>query len=498
MWCTWDSDTQMCSVPTYECAKSPDCCVYQTEDEAVAADEVDGGCTFDSETNKYYQKYIRQKTSTTPCEALPDSDLEFTRECAPCEGKWESPACPSEAGEPSSTPSQVWSTTTPAIGTGTCPTDPGAAAAPTYDCAGTEKMDCAGDWDIACPTGCGYGGGDTQKWTQTNIIDGKNYKPCPADQECEATDACDCDGDWDMTCPTGCGYGGGDIQKWAQTNKIDGKTYECPADQECAATEACGDDDYGVVDGVVTIGGIATGAAAWCLLNPGSCVNKKPQTPPLSSQAVTPCAGHFEDVDMNCPTRCGQPAKDIKAEFKVLYPAANGGAPCAYNDGEKVTLKKCAATPVCCKYDSDFSAPAVIGIPSVCIDRKIKMQKNKRPANEQPTECQDLPDSETTRYDDCQNCEGSWDKYEDGLPTTCEAGPTVDTTYTRRWTTKTEQDSKGYGASCPPEKESKKCDKTCTYGWVSDDNCTTVDGSTTHTETWKATNEPCTPNLMDS
>ena len=502
LWCTWNSETQMCSVPTYECAKSADCCVYETEEEAVAAGRVDGVCTLDTETNTYYQKYIRQKTLTTPtpCEALPDSELVFTRECAPCVGKWESPACPSELGEPSSTPSQVWTTTKEAVGTGTCPNDPGAPPAPTYDCDSTEKIECKGDWDMTCPTGCGYDGGDTQTWEQSNKKEGKNYESCPTSQTCEATDPCTCEGDWDITCPTGCGYGGDDTQKWVQTNKTEGINYEsCPASRTCEATDACEEEDYGVVGGVLTtIGGVATGAAAWCWLNPSSCINQTPKPPSLSSQAETPCAGYFDKVDMNCPTGCGEPAKDIKATFNVLYPAANGGAECSYNDGEEVTVKTCPATPACCKYDSNFSEPAITGVPGVCIGGEIKMQRNKRPADEQPPGCQDLPDSETKDYEPCQDCEGYWDSYAGGLPT-CAAGLAQDTTYTRTWKTTTAQDSNGYGASCPsPTTESKTCYKTCTYGWVSDNNCTTTNGSTTHTETWKATNEPCEPNLMDS
>lgn len=586
LWCTWNGE--QCVIPSYTCPDTIDCCDYETEEDAVRAGHVSGVCTFDEETQTYFQTYIRQTTSSspTPCEALPESELKFTRSCAPCVGEWKSPACTTAAGSPASTPSQVWVTSTPATGTGTCPTDANAPAAPTYNCSAVPAP-CQGTWNIAaCPTECGYAGG-TRTFTESENYkeDGKVYAPCPttetcpattrcctytdwarstnakctdggqitlsrtknntpcledpdeaydnklttdvpcqncdaewvADEcptecgfsastpsktlqintprddygygtacptgpaptySCPATDPCTCSGDWDITCPTGCGYEGGATQTWQQTGKIDGRNYEtCPTDQTCPETPACDDDDR---TGFLTLAAaLVGGVAAYCEANPGACLPS------------VPCVGYVDGGDQDCPDRCGQSESTIKGKFKKVA----GDDNCPYKNGEEVTIKKCPATPACCKYDTEYSAPAITGVPGVCNNKKILMQKNKRPASEQPAKCQNLPSSEITRYDPCQNCEGSWNMYASGFPS-CVAGPSTDTTYTRTWTTTTPQDSNGYGASCPsPATQSTTCYKTCIYGWKSNMNCGT-DGK--HTETWSALNEPCTPSIMDS
>jgi len=260
------------------------CCIEQGDWASV------GGCV--DGLQKYEQTVVGSACA-------PDVESRYDA-CAPCEGSWSEAPCPTDCGLPryDNIP-KTWTTTTPAVGTGTCPTDADAPPAPTYSCLPTTPCVCEGEYDITCPTDCGYSGGDTRTFTQTGIVPGRAYGACPANESCPVINPCceytewapletgreacvdgqiilsrtkinplcvedpsvdtsltklvpcqNCEGSWSAfpPCPTEeeCGFGGGNVYKtWTPTSPTDENGYgeACPTgaapSQYCPATSRC-------------------------------------------------------------------------------------------------------------------------------------------------------------------------------------------------------------------------------------------------------------------
>jgi hypothetical protein len=380
--------------------------------------------------------------------------------CAPCEGDWLSSPCPTGCGFAAQTDiAKTWTTTEPVVGTGTCPTDANAPAAPTYTCPATTPCVCEGEYDIDCPTGCGYGGGDTRTFTQTGEISGRIYGTCPANQTCDATPA-------------------------------------CPS-------------SVGVVTGAVGAG-IAGAGGLFCSKYPELCFGGNPPMTGEDAQNLLDdtdvnCIGYWDkELPSECPS-CGSSAKTYTATYSHYIKQKGGGAACEYHDGAQAT-KTCPATNPCCTY-SEWK-PLVTGS-AACVGGQISVSRTKT-----NTPCAFNPsvDNRLEKSVPCTNCGGSWDASFPTCPTCDYNGGTV----YKEWnqTPGVYQDSNGYGEACPTDADrpSKYCPATppCATdceggGWDNYKNgfpsCPTACGSgaVTYTRNWvgatPATNggDPCPP-----
>ena len=366
------------------------CCVEEGDWAAV------GACTDNTQTYK----------QTVVGSACADGVDTRTDPCAPCEGYWSASPCPTECGLPEYAGiAQTWTTTKAAVGTGTCPTDANAPAAPTYTCPATDPCVCEGEYDKECPTGCGYEGGDTRTFTQIGELSGRTYGTCPANQTCAAT----------PSCPSGAG----------------------------------------VVAGVVGAG-IAGAGGIFCSQYPHLCFNGNPPATGEEAQNLLDdvdvnCIGYWDqELPSECPS-CGSSAVTYTATYNHYIQQQGGGAPCEYHNGATAT-KTCPATNPCCTYSS--WQPLLTGS-GACVGGQINVSRTKT-----NTPCSENPavDNRLNKYVSCTNCGGTWSNFP-SCPTECGYGGGY---VYKEWTTTTPQDSNGYGEACPTsaDRPSQYCPAT--------------------------------------
>ena len=357
------------------------CCIEQG-DWAIVGGCVDG-----------LQKY-QQTVVGSAC--APDVDSRYDT-CAPCEGSWSQETCPTECGLPRyDNIVKTWTTTKDAVGTGTCPTDADAPPAPTYSCLPTTPCVCEGSYDITCPSGCGYGGGDTRTFTQTGRVPGRVYDACPTNETCDATGSC----------PSGSPLGG-------------------------------------IFGGIAS--GIGGAAAGFCATYPHLCGAGGGPTTGEDAQNLLDdvdvnCIGYWDKELEQCPS-CGSELTETTATYKHFVKKQGNGRECEYHDGATST-KICPATSPCCEYTE--WAPLVTGS-SACVDGKINVSRTKT-----SQQCVEDPsaDNSLNKYVPCQNCEGTWSTEFPSCPTAC--GSPATTVY-KTWTTTTPTDANGYGGACPTD-----------------------------------------------
>lgn len=133
-----------------------------------------------------------------------------------CEQGWDTSQCPTGPGFVGNDPrkQKTWRVTTTATGMGACPVEYDDGYTEPCDATPDKEVECVGrwgEWDKACPTECGYAGGDitrSRMWTTQEAPPGETYVNCPPSTEsesltCPATVACEipCEGSWDAEFP---------------------------------------------------------------------------------------------------------------------------------------------------------------------------------------------------------------------------------------------------------------------------------------------------------
>jgi hypothetical protein len=172
-----------------------------------------------------------------------------------CAGRWIDTACPSACGTAATTVNKTWYTSTYPQGTGkACPAPDDPESIKSCPATAACPSDCKGDWENpACPTACGTAASTlTREWvTQSPKVGTGAACPSAITKWCPATAACpsDCKGyHADPACPTACGYVGGNITKnWVKTADPIGTGAACPSPstKSCPATVACPSDCRG-------------------------------------------------------------------------------------------------------------------------------------------------------------------------------------------------------------------------------------------------------------
>lgn len=432
----------------------------------------EGVCTDEIRYNRTWVK--EQAPAGTVYSNCPADDTK-TCPAVPCECEqgWDTSECPTEPGFLGNDPSKqkTWRVTTTATGTGTCISDYEDGQTAPCDATPATEMECVGswgEWDKACPTDCGYFGGDlsrTRTWTTDVAPPGETYINCPPSSEtetvtCEATMACEipCEGSWDdypdglPECPPTdqCGYDGETFTRnWTTNTAPPGQTYVgCPLASESKTCPAVADCDEGIVGGGAVSGGAIAGiigagagaAAAWfCSMYPESCGITPNKPPSILEDVDVNCIGEFDTNVPVCKYTCGEPAVTYTTKYQHIIPQQGRGAYCPYPDGYEYT-RSCQATPPCCTYST--VEPLVTGN-SVCTGApgsqtiNLQLQKSNEP-------CQEDEVAPTSQSETCQNCYGFWEA--DACPTGCGyPGGTV----TKNWVTLLSQDATGYGDACP-------------------------------------------------
>ncbi len=164
-----------------------------------------------------------------------------------CAGRWIDTACPTACGTPASTVVKTWYTTTYPQGTGkACPAPDDPEAQKSCPATAPCPSDCEGYYDDpACPTACGTAASTlTKQWNTTTPAVGTGTCPSPSAKSCPATAACpsNCTGYWtDPPCPTACGRAASTVTKtWNVQNPAVGTgTCPSPSTKSCPATAAC-------------------------------------------------------------------------------------------------------------------------------------------------------------------------------------------------------------------------------------------------------------------
>ena len=215
-----------CPSPTTQsktCPATTRCCTYGSEYASGACGDYESG-------KQLYRKYA----TNAPCSG--PSYIDRYEDCAPCVGgDWNKTAanCPNYCGYVGGSIQATWTgVTTPAVGTGSCPSSkwiPCQAIPPCCTYGPEERYGVCGKWEA-----------NTQYYKKT-----ANNWPCIGEPTfISRTEYCaDCSGgEWTPSCPTYCGYGGGNLEvTWTGATPPVGTGMGCPtvSNRYCSATPAC-------------------------------------------------------------------------------------------------------------------------------------------------------------------------------------------------------------------------------------------------------------------
>ena len=142
-----------------------------------------------------------------------------------CEGRWIDAACPTACGTPASTVVKTWYTSTYPQGTGkACPAPDDPESQKSCPATAACPSNCTGYWtDPPCPTACGTAASTiTKTWNTTTPAVGTGTCPSPTPKSCPATAPCpsDCVGSWVANGNPYTIGSGGCSGRWTKTPQI--------------------------------------------------------------------------------------------------------------------------------------------------------------------------------------------------------------------------------------------------------------------------------------
>jgi len=308
------------------------------------------------------------------------------------------------------------------------------------------STDCPGSWDAYasgfpdCPAEdvCTDEITYNRTWVKEQAPAGTVYSNCPPDETktCPAV-PCDCVQGWDTSaCPTEPGFLGNDPNKqktWKITTTATG-TGTCISDYEDGETAPC-------------------------------------DATPAKQVA---CIGSWGEWDKACPTtetQCDYMGGEVETSRTwTTSPAPPGETYINCPPSTETETLTCPATEPCeipCEGEWDNYPGGLPTCPTTeteCGYAGGTFTRNwttsPAPTGQRYTNCPPPSDSKTCpATGPCEiPCEGSWDDYPDGLPTSCPDNCGYGgETFTRNWTTTSPAPPGQAYANCPPPSESKTC-----------------------------------------